>query len=166
MKCQHCNEEHNGDYGSGRFCKQKCARSFSTAMRRASINEKVAAKLTGRKLTKEHRDKLRETWHANGKRIASFEEVFVLGKTKRSNKFIKMRAINEGLFKEECVGCGITNTYNGRPIVLQLHHKNGDNKDNRPTNIELRCPNCHSQTDNWAGKNRWRTRKDLNLQPL
>ena len=32
MKCENskCNKEHDGSYGSGRFCCDKCARSFST----------------------------------------------------------------------------------------------------------------------------------------
>lgn len=30
MKCENCNKDHEGTYGSGRFCSSKCARSFST----------------------------------------------------------------------------------------------------------------------------------------
>lgn len=30
MKCEKCNEEHDGSFGSGRFCNVKCANSFST----------------------------------------------------------------------------------------------------------------------------------------
>ena len=30
MKCENCNKEHDGSYGSGRFCSSRCARSFST----------------------------------------------------------------------------------------------------------------------------------------
>lgn len=42
-----CNSEHSGDFGSGRFCCAKCARSFSTRDKRAQINEKVSLKLKG-----------------------------------------------------------------------------------------------------------------------
>jgi len=31
MECENCGSKHNGSYGSGRFCNQKCARSFSTS---------------------------------------------------------------------------------------------------------------------------------------
>lgn len=48
MKCENCEIEHNGNYGSGRFCSDKCARGFSTKNRRKEINEKVSKSLSGK----------------------------------------------------------------------------------------------------------------------
>ena len=45
MKCENCEIEHNGEYGGGRFCSSKCARSFSTKEKRKEINEKVSNSL-------------------------------------------------------------------------------------------------------------------------
>ena len=45
--CENCNRIHEGIYGSGRFCTNKCARSFSTKNKRKEINEKVSNKLKG-----------------------------------------------------------------------------------------------------------------------
>ena len=45
MICENCNKEHDGSYGSGRFCSSKCARAFSTKIKRKEINEKVSLKL-------------------------------------------------------------------------------------------------------------------------
>jgi 5-methylcytosine-specific restriction endonuclease McrA len=36
---------------------------------------------------------------------------------------------------------------------MALHHINGDRLDNRLENLELLCPNCHSQTETFAGRN-------------
>lgn len=54
-----------------------------------------------------------------------------------------------------CEMCGIVN-WNGKPLTFQLHHVNGDHKDHVRSNLQLLCPNCHSQTDNYSNK----TRKD------
>lgn len=45
MKCEQCGQEHDGSYGSGRFCSAHCARSFSTSAKRDEINRKVSATL-------------------------------------------------------------------------------------------------------------------------
>jgi hypothetical protein len=39
--CENCENNHLGDYGSGRFCSSKCARGFSTKSKRQEINEKL-----------------------------------------------------------------------------------------------------------------------------
>jgi hypothetical protein len=44
--CECCEGENNGNYGSGRFCSSKCARSFSTKSKRLLINEAVSKKLS------------------------------------------------------------------------------------------------------------------------
>src|SRR5690606_17948485 len=36
---------------------------------------------------------------------------------------------------------------------LQLDHINGISNDNRIENLRILCPNCHSQTATYAGKN-------------
>lgn len=46
--CENCGKEHDGSYGSGRFCCQSCARAFSTKNKRSDINEKVKNTLTER----------------------------------------------------------------------------------------------------------------------
>ena len=37
-------------------------------------------------------------------------------------------------------------------IIIQLHHKDGNKKHNHIENLEMLCPNCHTQTDNWGNK--------------
>lgn len=54
---------------------------------------------------------------------------------------------------EVCSGCGIGNVWNNKPIRLQIDHINGVRTDNRISNLRYLCPNCHSQTDTFAGRN-------------
>jgi len=39
MICENCGKEHNGSYGSGRFCCKECARSFSTKNESHTLKE-------------------------------------------------------------------------------------------------------------------------------
>lgn len=66
---------------------------------------------------------------------------------------LKERLIKEGLKEYKCECCGITE-WNNKPIALQLHHINGIHNDNRLSNLQLLCPNCHSQTDNFGTRGR------------
>lgn len=68
-----------------------------------------------------------------------------------SNSLIKDTLIKERGYKCEC--CGIESWLN-KPIILQLHHINGDSTLNIRSNLLLLCPNCHSQTDNWCNRNK------------
>ena len=59
--------------------------------------------------------------------------------------------IRAGLKENRCENCGITE-WLGKPLSMELHHVNGDGRDNRLENLQLLCGNCHAQTDNWGGR--------------
>ncbi len=65
---------------------------------------------------------------------------------------IKPRLIHSGLLKIKCARCGIMD-WRGEPLSLELHHTNGVSNDHRLENLQLLCPNCHSQTDSYSGRN-------------
>jgi hypothetical protein len=48
MECENCNKLHEGKYGSGRFCCEKCSRSFSSLKNRDEKNKKISLSLKGR----------------------------------------------------------------------------------------------------------------------
>lgn len=79
------------------------------------------------------------------------DEIFVENSTYTSREEMKKRMISMGKIYK-CSECGVGDLYNGKSIVLQLDHINGINNDNRLKNLRFLCPNCHSQTETFAGK--------------
>jgi hypothetical protein len=78
--------------------------------------------------------------------------ILVEGRAVSSTAALKKRLLEEGLLTWRCSLCGI-DAWRGHPLSLQLDHINGDRWDNRLENLRLLCPNCHSQTDTFAGRN-------------
>jgi Zn finger protein HypA/HybF involved in hydrogenase expression len=65
---------------------------------------------------------------------------------------LKRRLIKAGLKENKCEKCGIAQ-WQGMPLVIQLHHIDGNHHNNSLENLQMLCPNCHSQTHNFTGKN-------------
>ena len=65
---------------------------------------------------------------------------------------LKRRLLKAGLKEDKCEICGQLPEWNGKPLVLQLDHINGDHYDNRIENLRIVCPNCHTQTDTFGTK--------------
>lgn len=65
---------------------------------------------------------------------------------------VRRRILKYNLIPYQCAECGITNSYNDKPLSLQLDHINGINDDNRLENLRWLCPNCHSQTETFTSK--------------
>lgn len=80
------------------------------------------------------------------------EDILVENSTYTGSR-LKNRLIKEGLKQNVCELCGQKPFHNGKELILQLHHINGNHQDNRLENLQILCPNCHSQTDNYAKRN-------------
>mgnify|MGYP002814449186 CR=1 FL=1 len=65
---------------------------------------------------------------------------------------LKKRLLKEKIFIRKCYRCENTE-WQGRPIPLELEHKNGDNRDHRIKNLTLLCPNCHALSKHYRGRN-------------
>lgn len=70
---------------------------------------------------------------------------------RRGRRHLKARLLKSGTKENRCEVCGLTD-WLGKPLSMQLHHRNGDGLDNRLENLQLLCANCHAQTDTWGGK--------------
>ena len=68
--------------------------------------------------------------------------------TKYSSHRLKLRLVECGLKTMKCEKCGTTE-WMGEPLTLELHHINGNHYDNRLENLQILCPNCHSQTSSF-----------------
>ncbi len=70
----------------------------------------------------------------------------------RDQQNLKDRLLKENLLKYECSICKLIE-WNNQEITLQLDHMDGNKKNNTLINLRLLCPNCHSQTLTFCGRN-------------
>lgn len=92
----------------------------------------------------------------NDPKKLDWQEVLVYDRHKgrRENVFRLKRAMLESGVLEQCAICGLPPEWNGKPLVLQIDHKDGNGLNNLPYNIRFLCPCCHSQTETFGTRNR------------
>jgi len=83
-------------------------------------------------------------------KFRKLEDILVYGRCEPSNR-LKKRLIQEGYKEFKCEKCFLS-SWNDQDISLELHHKDGDRWNNQLSNLEILCPNCHAQTDNYRTK--------------
>jgi len=155
-KCKKCNSDFDSysKWGEKQFCSRKCSnsRTFSEeSKRKKSIANK--GKIFGPRggLTeKEFEEKIKKYKITVRKRLleTSFDELGF--DRKRLRVFLEQN--------ECCLGCGLSE-WMGKPITLEIEHIDGNNKNNTRDNLKGLCPNCHSLTDTWRGRNKNKNKK-------
>lgn len=89
------------------------------------------------------------------KKSKIIKEQILIKNSPFSNHTVKKFIKRNNIIKYECnnIDCEVKGfTWAGKQLVLQLDHINGNRTDNRIENLRFLCPNCHSQTENFAGK--------------
>jgi HNH endonuclease len=66
---------------------------------------------------------------------------------------LKLKLLKDEVKQHQCENCKLKEWKNNK-IPLELHHIDGNSKNNDISNIELLCPNCHALTDNYRGRNK------------
>ena len=66
---------------------------------------------------------------------------------------MRKRILRENLIEHKCSECGISE-WRGKKLSLHLDHINGDRWDHKIENLRFLCPNCHSLTETYTGKNK------------
>ena len=140
--CPKCNTQHEKP---GIFCSRSCANSRTWT---PEINAARSSKLSGKPSTRvlsdkdKWRESIKQAW-LDKYNATSFDD---LGSENRRRR----------VFEEQnycCNKCGISE-WQGFKISLELEHKDGDTTNNSRENLEGLCPNCHSITDTWRGRNK------------
>ena len=109
-----------------------------------------------------------DTSHFTRRRYASppimltTEEIFApipVGDLRRKPHQLKRALLAIGRVWE-CALCGNDGMWCDRALTLHVDHIDGDFHNNDPDNLRFLCPNCHSQTPNFAGRSKgWRSRR-------
>lgn len=81
----------------------------------------------------------------------SLNEILTINSIYPSHK-LRIRLLRDKIMEHKCSNCN-NSSWLGNPIPLELEHINGIHSDNRLENLTLLCPNCHSLTPTYRGKN-------------
>lgn len=149
-KCKQCKKILPYDSRQKTFCNRSCAATHNNAKRGSKLvswtcsNCGTSHTNVKWKIGKFCNNKCQREYEA-AKRISEWQE------GKGFSKGPVKRYLSEK--KKGCWKCGITQ-WNGEKITLELEHIDGNSTNNKEENLALLCPNCHSQTDTYKGRNR------------
>jgi hypothetical protein len=154
MKClnPNCNNKHDGSFGSGKFCSRACANS---RIRTTETKQKISISM--------QRAKLEGRWKPNNFSPEKIKQIVEKRKQSQLDKLVntdfselKFEQLRKRILLEQDYKCNRCNLdkWLDEPLILELEHIDGNNQNNSRENLECLCPNCHSLTPTWRGRNK------------
>lgn len=140
-----------------------CLREIGLSTNGAGSSALLKKRIKELNISTEHFDSRFHRSGCAGKKYIKPISSYLTKNPKISIKSLRIRIIKEKVIPYVCAICGNNGVWEGRELVLHLDHINGDNTDNRLENIRFLCPNCHSQTDTYAGRNVKKVSKPLKI---
>jgi Zn finger protein HypA/HybF involved in hydrogenase expression len=133
---------------------------YSTKGKRDIISVKVSKTLKGKYESGELVSSFRSE-ATRAKMLNSRAE----GKQKQQEYYLETGIYVKGVFgkdrikklkiakaENKCEECGQDYKWNGKYLQHQVHHIDGDEDNWNWDNLQCLCPNCHTQTNNFANK--------------
>jgi 5-methylcytosine-specific restriction endonuclease McrA len=152
--CNKCGNEFTPEKGLKNFCSSLCRNS-----REFSAEAKLKKSIKSRKAWKDGKmdminfSEINNRAHKIEKCKSTWNNKYLKEKEKgKLHSWDTLRKYHFIIQKNTCEVCG-TREWNGESVPLELHHLDGDRTNNGDDNLQVLCPNCHSQTDNFRGRN-------------
>lgn len=160
--CKKCGNEFEPQKGLVNYCSLTCrnSRSWSNEdKQKLSESMKKSEKVNGNNI------KSKEEWDGINQRRRERHVIKILESNYKDLSFesLRFRILYEQDNKCNC--CGLTKWLD-KPIILELEHKDGNHFNNERINLEMICPNCHSLTDTWRGRNKTNKRNKISDEEL
>jgi RNA polymerase subunit RPABC4/transcription elongation factor Spt4 len=149
MKCNNikCNNSADPKLGTGKYCSRSCsnARQHSAETKRKISEGVVRTGARNPPPTEKTLKKFRASISKHYEQLNASKPFEELGERSKRQLVFKEQG-------EKCPHCGLSE-WRGEPITLELDHADGNRLNNARENLRLLCPNCHSLTKTWRGRN-------------
>jgi len=141
--CPTCGKEIPPEKRRNKFCSKSCSATYNNkgVVRVTTENDECCAHC-GKKKEKRH-NKYCDACHSTN--VYNRVEDVAAAKSPDGVRAYLLRTRDL-----RCEMCQLE-LWNGIPITLEVHHVDGNSDNNEEESLQLLCPNCHSQTDNFKG---------------
>lgn len=157
MICIYCNNTLTSTHAK-KFCNRSCAAKHNNRNRESrSIESRNKTSESIKALGPRSHETIIKALHSYSVTRIKYLFNTPFERLERQSKRIRIIIEQEG----KCARCGISE-WLGQPVCFEMDHIDGNNQNNTRHNLEILCPNCHSNTPTWKGRNSTRDRTKIN----